>query len=315
MPDVLLFLKASVLSFSASTVTVLTLMFLVGRRERLTATHSCQSVVLLFGCLLGAITGFAALKFQWAWPPGNALNRFLELLLPAIVFSELLVSTRRLPPWAVWMLRSAVAAAAGRVLLHGSVYLTADRWMGMPTQTALMLSISVVLLLIVWRLLLRIAETPAAAIVPFAFALSIQSVGIATMLAGYIKGGAASIPLASSVAATIASSLLVRRKVDVRGLVGVASISLYCLILIGCCFGALRPSHGVLLFFAPCLCLVSSLPFIRLQGPRSAAFICLIVVSLPLMIVLIQSAVAFRQRLAPLLSHRCATMFTDAEDV
>lgn len=302
MPDLLLFFKAFVFSVSASAVTVLASTFLRGRGEPTSAAAPRGSVILLLGFLIGAMTGFAILKFQWVWPPSNALNRFIELILPAIIVVELLACLPQMPRSGRWLLRGIVAAAAGRVLLHGSVYLTADRWLELPTQTGLMLVTGAVSLLVMWRLLDRVAQTPAALMLPFALALSIQAGGAAIMLAGYIKGGAAAIPLAGSLAATTLAGLLIQMRLDFRGLLGVALISLYCLVFVGCCFGALSRPHGILIFFAPCLCLVSRLPVVRVWKNRTAVIVCLTLVCLPLVIVLIQSTIDFRLRMAPLLA-------------
>src|SRR5436190_13178795 len=58
------------------------------------------------------------------WPPAEDQDRFLLLLLPTVVLVET-VAALFSERWRwVWLLRLLVAAAAARVLLHGSIYLT-----------------------------------------------------------------------------------------------------------------------------------------------------------------------------------------------
>lgn len=303
MPDLLLFLKASVFSVSASAVTVLALMFCRGSAGRKAVNSHPSSVILLLSFLTGVCTGYRTLGFSLDWPPRNALARFLEIILPAIVLIELVASVQKLPRAAVWFLRTTVAAVCGRVLWHGSVYLVADSWTGLTLQTALVLVGCMLSLIMVWLLLFRLTESPIAEILPIGLALCIQTGGLTIMLAGYIKGGAAAIPLTTSLAAPILMSLVMRRQYDIRGLLGVGIVSLFSLLFIGRYFGALSTMHGVVIFFAPCLSAISLLPIVRRWKPAVTRLLCLALISVPLLIVLLEAKSAFDKRMAPLISE------------
>ncbi len=308
MPDLLLFLKAAVFSVSASAVTVLALTFCRWTADRAINNRPPASAVLLVSFVPGVWTGYWSLGFSFQWPPGNALARFLEIILPAIVLIELVASLQKVPRAAVWFLRTIVAAVCGRVLWHESVYLVADSWSGLTSQTALVLVGCLLSLMMVWLILFRMAESAIAEILPLGLAMCIQASGLAIMLAGYIKGGAAAIPLFTSLAVPVLMLLVMRRQCDIRGLLGIGIVSLFSLLFIGRYFGAVSSTQSVVIFFAPCLAVVSWLPIVRRRKPAVARLLCLALISVPLLIVLTQAKSAFDKRMAPLISDSCSSI-------
>jgi len=302
MPDLLLFFKASVFSVSVSAVTVLVLTFFIGQATPDAANNRSSSLRMVLSFLAGAVTGYGVLGFHWQWPPGNALARFLEIILPAIVLIELVASIQQLPRAVAWFLRAMVAAVCGRILWHESVYLIADTWFGLTLQTASVLVACLLGMMSVWLILFRLTESPVAEILPIGLAMCIQTAGLAIMLAGYIRGGAAAIPLSPSLAAPVLTLLVMRRQGDIRGLLGVGIISLFSLLFIGRYFGAISTVHAVVIFVAPCLAAVSLLPIVRRGKPAVARLLCLTLISVPLLIVLMQAKSQFDQRMAPLIS-------------
>ncbi len=302
MPDLLLFFKASVFSVSASAVTFLVLTFFIGQAPLDAATSRRSSLRMVLSFLAGAVTGYGVLGFHWEWPPGTALARFLEIILPAIVLIELVASIQKLPRPAAWFLRTTVAAVCGRILWHESVYLVAGTWAGLTVQTALVLVGCLLGMMSVWLILFRVAESPVAEILPIGLAICIQTSGLAIMLAGYIKGGAAAIPLSTSLAAPVLMLLVLRTQGDIRGLLGIGIISLFSLLFIGRYFGAISTVHAVVIFFAPCVATVSLPPIVRRGKPAVARLLCLALISVPLLIVLMQAKSKFDKRMAPLIS-------------
>ena len=85
----------------------------------------------------------------------------------------------------------------------------ADAWT--LAQTIAILGGGFAGLITVWSLLCRLSERSAAGSITLSLAMAILCTGLATMMAGYIKGGAAAIPLAAAlVGITLASPLLAK---------------------------------------------------------------------------------------------------------
>src|SRR5262249_52520718 len=81
------------------------------------------SVGPLFGSVLGFCVGCCWLGVRPRWPPQEDADRLLLLLLPAIVTVETVGALLGRLKWVIWLLRMAIAAGAGWLLLHESVYL------------------------------------------------------------------------------------------------------------------------------------------------------------------------------------------------
>ena len=54
--------------------------------------HSVAAVMSVLAVGVGVVTGYGVLQFSWTWPPVNALNRFLMIVLPAALAVELLAA-------------------------------------------------------------------------------------------------------------------------------------------------------------------------------------------------------------------------------
>src|SRR5262249_54028179 len=111
------------------------------------------------GVGLGFFFGCWVLGLNPVWPPREDRDRFLLVLLPAVVLVELLASPPGLPRVVAWLLRLAVAVLAARVLLHGSVYLNGpgdNQWSA--AETWLTLGALAALLASVWMLLSWLAH-------------------------------------------------------------------------------------------------------------------------------------------------------------
>lgn len=87
MPDPISYLKASIAAVVASAMIVLVFRLIMRKSMHSVAAVSC---VLAVG--VGIVTGCRVLQFSWTWPPANALNRFLLIVLPATVILELLAA-------------------------------------------------------------------------------------------------------------------------------------------------------------------------------------------------------------------------------
>ena len=308
MPDPILYLKAFVAVVFASAI-VLLACWLVTRRYVWSLAASC-----VLAASVGLVIGYDVLLFLWTWPPANAINRFLMIVLPGTVIVELLtavfdagVFSRSL----IIVLRIALYACAGRVLLHDSVYLagvgsTADAWTVL--QSIAILSGGFVALIAVWSLLCRLSQRSAPHSITLSLAMTILSTGLATMMAGYIKGGVAAIPLSAALAGIalvspiVANRLSDQGKPHLQGIIGIGVMGLFSLLCIGHYFGQLSGPRAVVIFLTPLLCWVSEFPGLRSKPPFQKSAARLIAVTIPLVAVLFVAKRDFDQKMAPLLA-------------
>src|SRR5262245_41056845 len=144
MPDPILFAKAVVAAAVVGIVVTLAAAAAFAKLRRLitkqlAATATPLGVAVVLGIVLGGASGFYVLgdlpprslegDFPH-WSIGNVFDRFLVVILSLAGWVELHGAFTIVPRWIVWILRMGLAAAAGRVLLHGSSYLqgTASDW-------------------------------------------------------------------------------------------------------------------------------------------------------------------------------------------
>src|SRR5687767_857668 len=192
MPDPLLYLQAIVAAASTSAIVTLAL----GWRRLL--SQIAGTAACLLAMIGGTVVGYCMMQLWPAWPPLNALDRLLTIVLPAAAVIELVCGFDRVPQWLGWLMRLSLCGSIGRILLHGSVYLggTSPEWTGW--QAAAALAVSSALLATPWVLLSRLLQRGPGASIPLAVALSTLSAGMAIMLGGYIKGGSAALPLTAA---------------------------------------------------------------------------------------------------------------------
>ncbi len=258
-----------------------------------------KSVIVAFA--LGFALGASCLRLQPNWPPTSALDRFMTLVLPFAIASELLAGNSRVPRWFVWSWRLVLSAVVVRILLHGSVYLTGTRDAWPLWQVGTTWVVCSGLLLATWGALEWLSQRPAAASLPISLALAIQCAGWVVMLAGYIKGGSACFPFAAALVGAIAATPLIRPGVRWHGVVGIAVVGLFSLLFIGRFFGGISTTCALTIFLAPLLCGVTELPMLRHWTPRSTAIFRLALVSIPLIIVLTLAKRDFDRHMGPLL--------------
>jgi hypothetical protein len=228
------------------------------------------------------------------WPPREDQDRLLFLVIPAVLAVEVVGALAgRLQPLA-WLLRLVVAAAAARVLLHNTSYLTdlsgpgTREWT--TTQALLILGGLAVILAGVWGALTWLGRRSGGRSVPLALAVASAGAAVAVMLSGYASGGQLGLPLAAGLVGATLASLLVRGRLQTDGLVGLGVVGLFALLLIGHFFGQLSATYAAVLFLGPLLCGLPELPYVRRLAPvlRGAAGILLTTVPVVLVLVLAQ---------------------------
>ncbi|APZ92944.1 hypothetical protein [Fuerstiella marisgermanici] len=302
MPEPLLYVKAMGAAGFVSALFVLAMAAL--RRTDSTTRWNLASVPAIG---LGLTVGYFVLSLQPALPPVNALDRLLAIIFPAALSVELVAGFQKTPQWAAWLLRMVLVAMIPRILLHGSVYLSgSDGWL--PWQVVTTLGVCSLLLAVVWSQLAVLSTRAAGVSLPVALCMAIQSAAVTVMLAGYINGGAAALPLVATLLATTAAIWLVSMRstsavhVYCPAILGIGVVGLFSLLFVGRFFGRLSTPVAITILVAPLLCWTSEALPPRYRKPWFVGTLRLTLVAIPLVVVLALAKIDFDRDMAPLLS-------------
>lgn len=236
----------------------------------------------------GTYLGCRLLDLWPHWPPREDQDRFLLIVLPAVLLVEIVVAFPRVPARLAWGLRLLIALAAGRILLHGSVYVTDIAGASARlarTQTWITLAALAVGLAVAWAGLDLLMRRRPGVVVPAALMLTLMAASLTVMLSGYATGGQLGLPLAASLAGASLASAVLRRPPPVSAL-SIPLVGLFGLITIGYFFGELTPVHAVILLAAPLCCWIPELPYVCRLGPklRVATSVGLVVLAIVLVV-------------------------------
>lgn len=203
MPDPLLYGEAFALAGFVSAALTLLLSRVASRspggRPEQPGPRRVGPFALLFGVSAGFAAGCWLLRLPTTWTPASALDRYLTFVFPLAVGVELLATRCRDSIRVAWLLRGGLALAAGRILLHGSVYLQGPHREWTSGETAALLMGSAVALVSVWWLLLALGRRAGEATVTLSLSMTLLGSGLAIMLEGYLRGGTAPLPLAAAI--------------------------------------------------------------------------------------------------------------------
>ena len=307
MPEPWLYLKSIVASAIGSALFVLALGGL-----RWSSTETRLKIACVLGIGFGLVVGYYVLGLQFAWPPFNGLDRFLTIILPAVLMIELIAAFEPVPSWGAWLLRLSFAASIPRILLHGSVYLPSHGTELPVWQAGVTLLVCSGLLASLWWLLLCLSQRSPGVSICLSLCLAIQCTGLTVMLAGYIKGGAAALPVVATIlSATIVVGLVSKRfgavaNFGIASIIGIGVVSLYGLLFIGYFFGRLSAGSTMAMLFSPLLCWVSEIAVMRNRAIWLVGSLQLTLVAIPLSVVLSSAKRDFDRDMAPLLysDHR-----------
>lgn len=292
MPDPFLYLLAVVASAGLSALIALGL-----ARWRLPA-----GVVGGLAMAAGIACGAYLLKLPVNWPPSTGLGRFFAILLPAAIGIEMVSSLPAVPIWLRWGGRLVLAMAAGRILLHGSVYLSGDHPQWSTWQALLVLFGSGGALAAAWALLLALAQRSNDTSLPLALAEAVLGGGLTVMLKGYLGGGEASLPIVGALAGcSVAACLRRSQALGYEVVIGIGVVALFGLLFVGRFFGQVSSTSALTLLFAPLLCWITELPSMRGQPPWRVACIRLALVAIPLIVVVLLAKRDFDRDMLPLL--------------
>jgi hypothetical protein len=309
MPDPVLHLKAVCAAAGASALVVLALGWGRIRWVRRPASTTSVNTACVLATGLGLGLGWGVLQLPLAWPPASGLGRLITIVMPATIVIELIAGVRRVPRWLAWSLRMVLAAAIGRILLHGSVYLAGSPGQWTALEAGIALAVSSALLAAHWCLLSWLSERRWGVSIPLALSMACLCGGITVMMAGYVAGGEAAVPVAAAlVGATIAASFIAQDRNShgggAQGAIGIGVVGLFGLLFIGRYFGGLTTGRALTVFFAPLMCWATELPVLRGRKPWEVCALRLLLVAIPLVVVLALAKRDFDRDMMPLLSAK-----------
>lgn len=268
------------------------------------------------GGALGVGAGFVAGAWvlgQWPhWPPVEDRDRFLTVLLPAVVLVECFAALPRMRPWLAWGMRLLLSAASAPILLYATTYLAelagpgSREWTN--TQMAAWLTGMAAALAVVWMTAIRLLRTDAGRLLPFALAITSAAAGVTIMLSGYLTGGELALPLAGAVGGAALASLSLRMLKCNGGAVGVGMAGLFSVLVIGRFFGELTTPHAGILLAAPLLVCLPELPLRKYSSPWVRATLAVVIAVIPIAFVVIQAREKFVRASAPASSTGEATV-------
>lgn len=301
MPEPSLYLQAM---GAAAIVSALCVLVLAGVRRPASAARLNSACVLAIG--LGLAVGYHGLSWRWTWPPVHGLDRFLTIVIPAVLGIELLAGFQSVPRWVAGCLRVGLAATTPAILLHGSVYLSGSGSDWTIWQAGAGMAVCGAMLAGLWGLLGRLFARSPGVSIPLALCLATQCAGLTVMMAGYIKGGAAAFPLAAALLATALGARLTAPRCRAPVILGIGVVGLSGLLFIGRFFGRLPTDSALAMLTAPLLCWVTETPLLRHRKPWFVGSLRLALVSIPLVVVLVVAKRNFDRDMAPLLGKDLA---------
>jgi hypothetical protein len=226
----------------------------------------------------GFFAGCLILGLRPHCPAQEDQDRFLLIVMPAVIFVEVLAAFTERLVWQRWLLRLVVAGSVARVLLHDSIYLSdlagpgsrkwsrAESWLILTTLALVLAGTWLALALLAGRTTAAAAtgyETCArGTTVVISLILAIGGAAVTIMLSGYASGGQMGLPLAAALVGTLVACLAVKGPIPLQGLISMGIVGLFSLLIIGRFFGELATSHAVLLFLGPLLGSLTELPYV-----------------------------------------------------
>ncbi|MGB7345871.1 MAG: hypothetical protein WBD20_16765 [Pirellulaceae bacterium] len=314
MPDPLLYCKAMGIAAAASAIVVIVLLSLRRLATKSVPNQTWCNAASVVGISVGLWIGYAMLALNLSWPPRNGLDRFLLIMIPAVLGVELIAGVNRVPQLVAWVFRISLSIATPRILLHDSVYLSnSGDWTSWRSNATIV--VCGLGLAFVWSLLCWLSKRSGGLSLSFSLCLALQCSGIVVMLAGYVKGGAAAIPLvAVLLGVTLAQRLATKNaakaiRIDrgdgfvAAGVIGVGVVSLFSLLFIGRFFGEISTGPALAMLLAPLLCWTTELPLIKNRKPWFIASVRITLVAILLLVVLFAAKQAFDREMAPLLGR------------
>ena len=317
MPDPFQYMIALLAAFTASFLAIF-----ISQLAMRATIPSLARFVFMVGLVLGLWPGYRILGFESRWPPVNALDRFLMIVLPAAMIVEFIGTVRvpddqhnflfRFSSFCAATVRFAFIVSVGRVLWHDSVYLSSvesntNDW---PPFIAFGVLLSgAALLYVALRSSMILAFRGVSASLTAGLVMSLLATGMVTMLAGYIKGGAAAMPLAGGICGAALALRMAGKKTGPatshgQFLIGISVTALFSLLWIGRFFGQLTTFDVLMIFLSPHCCWLSEFWPFRDYSNNYRMVIRMAAVALILLVVLFFKWQQFMQKMIPLIAFQ-----------
>lgn len=317
MPDPFQYMIALLAAFTASFLAIF-----ISQLAMRATIPSLARFVFMVGLVLGLLTGYRILGFELRWPPVNALDRFLMIVLPAAMIVEFIGTVRvpdnqhnflfRFSSFSAATVRFAFIVSVGRVLWHDSVYLSSvesntNDW---PPFIAFGVLLSgAASLYVALRSSMILAFRGVSASLTAGLVMSLLATGMVTMLAGYIKGGAAAMPLAGGICGAALALRMAGKKTGPatshgQFLIGISVTALFSLLWIGRFFGQLTTFDVLMIFLSPHCCWLSEFWPFRDYSNNYRMVIRMAAVALILLVVLFFKWQQFMQKMIPLIAFQ-----------
>ena len=317
MPDPFQYMIALLAAFTASFLAIF-----ISQLAMRATIPSLARFVFMVGLVLGLLTGYRILGFELRWPPVNALDRFLMIVLPAAMIVEFIGTVRvpddqhnflfRFSSFCAATVRFAFIVSVGRVLWHDSVYLSSvesntNDW---PPFIAFGVLLSgAALLYVALRSSMILAFRGVSASLTAGLVMSLLATGMVTMLAGYIKGGAAAMSLAGGICGAALALWMAGKRTGPatshgQFLIGISVTALFSLLWIGRFFGQLTTFDVLMIFLSPHCCWLSEFWPFRDYSNNYRMVIRMAAVALILLVVLFFKWQQFMQKMIPLIAFQ-----------
>ena len=283
MPDPVLFLTAG----AASAVVSAALMLLLGRPW--SAPRSVRTEIgSVLGVGLGFYVGCWVLGITVGWPlpsrdRAQDLDRLLLVVTPAVMLSELLAAAPGKFRFVALAVRLFVMFGTVRVLLDSSIYITDVAGPGTREWTAgdaLCVFVgTAAALAAVWGALSRLSLRSQGRSLPLVLVAACAGAALCVMLSGYVRGGQVGIPLAGALVGASIASLVLKNPVAPTGVIGIGTVGLFAILVIGRFYGSLTTLNAALLFFGPVCCWLLEVPPRFIGVARLGLVSCLVLIA------------------------------------
>ncbi len=266
MPDGFVFAQAFFASMGVSVLVLLTPFALLRLTRSTPSLHNHSTVFSVPGSIAaGVIVGCHVLQFPWTWPPANAIERFLQLFVPGTLIVHLAVSLWSHTAGTIRLLRLLPSLACPLLILYGSVHLraplsVADHSLPGTVAAPLIIGSCTITLLAAVFTTQSLTRRTSPLITGLLITLTLPAAGISIMLAGYIKGGSAALPLAGSLLATVLGLRFLPHEPRRHALPDLALLLLFGLLMIGHFFGRISLLQAASLLGSPLLAAAIPLP-------------------------------------------------------
>jgi len=266
MPDGLVFAQAFFASMGVSMLVLLTPIVFHRLTGRIRTPSGNSVAILAFSSIAAGIAlGCHVLQFPWTWPPANAIERFLEIFVPGTLIIHLASALTSHPEGKRRLLRQFPSLACPLLILYGSIYLRAPVSIaGRSLPSAIAAPLITIACTIALLAAVHVTQSLTRRTSPFVtgllITLTLPATGIAIMLAGYIKGGAAALPIAGSLVATLVGLRCLPRNYLRHSIPEIAMLFLGALLFIGHFFGRISLLQAAGFLVTPMIAAGSPLP-------------------------------------------------------